>query len=764
MTKPATAETDIRHVPIAHLVLAPENVRKTSPDAAEQKQLEASIRAHGLLENLVARPDAKKGRTQKYAVVAGGRRLLAIQALVDAGDLPKNHAVPCKIAADADGAELSLAENAVRIAMHPADQVVAFAALEATGSTVASIAARFGVSERTVERRLSMGKAAPAVLDAYRADKIDLATLQAFTVTTDHTRQLAVLEQVDGQGYRPTSWQVKRALTENRVPGNASIARYVGADEYEAAGGTISRDLFAEHDQTGSWFEDPALLQQLAHAKLQAAADELATRWKWAIPTVEVQWQDTARYGRVHPVAADPTPDEETEIQRLRDRAEELANINEEDWTDDLDREAESIEPRLEAIDAQINARAVFRPQDIAIAGCIATIASDGTLEVIQGLVRPEDVPAKHDPATVANGADTNPAANPATDASTPVATVPASNVEPPAMTHPVAAPVDPSAKARSDAGVGIGLADDLRAVRNALVKAHLAKNFKAAFDLVVFQVCRTVFCVTYKPTALDITTKQTADRPYLRAADDNFADWSPGEAMLEDRSHLSLDWMEIQDDAESFAALCALSARKKQALFAAAIALTVKGQLAFEHEARPEIEATVARLDIDFAKHVRPIADLYWSRIKKGRILEIARETLGAAWASARSKLKKPDLAAAMEEAFAAGDTPLGITAAIHADALKWTMPGFAAFDTATPDDTADASTADPDSAAVATTDADTAGADTANNEAPAADTSATQPDAVDPDDPTANGHDPEAPPPVANGEDLPAFLQAVH
>ena len=103
--------------------------------------------------------------------------------------------------------------------------------------------------------------------------------------------------------------------------------------------------------------------------------------------------------------------------------------------------------------------------------------------------------------------------------------------------------------------------------------------------------------------------------------------------------------------------------------------------QLAFEHGARPELEATVARLDIDFAKHVRPAADMLWSRIRKDRILDVARLTLGTAWASARSKYKKADLATAMEEAFTAGAPP-------HAAALAWTTPGFAAFDTGGADD----------------------------------------------------------------------------
>ena len=80
-----------------------------------------------------------------------------------------------------------------------------------------------------------------------------------------------------------------------------------------------------------------------------------------------------------------------------------------------------------------------------------------------------------------------------------------------------------------------------------------------------------------------------------------------------------------------------------------------MKGQLAFEPQAGPEPEATIARLEIDFAGQVRPTADMLWLRINKNRILDIARETLGPAWASARAKNKKP--------------------------ALAWTPPGFAAF-----------------------------------------------------------------------------------
>ena len=124
-----------------------------------------------------------------------------------------------------------------------------------------------------------------------------------------------------------------------------------------------------------------------------------------------------------------------------------------------------------------------------------------------------------------------------------------------------------------------------------------------------------------------------------------------------------------------------------------------MKGQLAFEPQARPELEATVARLDIDFAQHVRPTADMLWSRVAKGRILDIARSVLSPAWASARSKNKKPDLAKSMEQAIAAGDPPLGLSAEMHASALSWVPPGFAAFDTGRVEGEADdTATAEPE------------------------------------------------------------------
>ena len=785
------AEPLIREIPLSRLALAPENVRRTPPDPRADAELKASIAALGLLENLIVRADEPEEQdgAERYAVVAGGRRLKAMQALVEDKVLDADHPVPCLVRADGgESGEVSLAENVVRIAMHPADQVVAFTKLVQSGQSVSSVAARFGLSERLVEQRLRLGNAAPELLDAYRADEIDLEVLKAFAVTTDRDRQMAVWEQISGQGYRPSAWQVKRLLTEERVPGATAVARFVGVEAYEAAGGQVLRDLFARDDESGVWFEDPVLLEKLATGKLQAAADELSTRWKWAVPMIEVAWDDTARYGRIEPQPAERTPEERAEIDKLVTRQDELAQLDDDEWTQELLSEAESIETRLDEIEGAVEARAVFRREDLAMAGCIVTIGQDGSMQLIQGLVKPEDMPKPTE------SDDAGPAVGNGHDPETVTHRV---NVPGTSVSTPMAPPKDREAEARKEAGVGIGLADDLRHVRTALVKAYLAGDFTAAFDLMLFQMGRSVFTFGHKGHALDIAFLETADRPTMRMNDAEFETWSPGEAMLADRSGLSLDWLEIEDDGESFAALRALPVPDKKALFAACVARTVKPQLAFEPQARPEFEATVARLDIDFASHVRPTAAMLWSRIAKARILDIARMVFGISWASARSKTKKAALADAMETAFAPGDTPVGLSAGMHASALAWTPPGFAAFDTGRIGDKADeAAAAVETQPAPATTEADSSAepkggaapetaltaetaeataVDECNGHAIPAEAAAqaepgdpgaeaaTAADITGGDDPMppapANGHDP-APDPM----EIPEFLRRVH
>ena len=679
-------ERDISDIPLSRLELSPDNVRKTPADASAFTELKASIAAHGLLENLIARAmEPGADGPGRYAVIAGGRRLAAMQALAAEGALDDDHPVPCRMIGSIVAAEeVSLAENSVRAAMHPADQVEAFRRLADAGSTAAAIAARFGVSERTVEKRLRLGNAAPVLLEAYRAGEIDLDTLMAFAVTTDQARQSAVWETVSQQGYRPGAWQIKRLLTEDRVPATSAIARFVGLEAYEAAGGKIDRDLFAEEDERGIWFDDPDLLNKLAMDSLQAAARELETRWKWAEARLDVDWSATASFGRVRPQPAEPTDEEKAEIERLRTRNDELANMDDDGWTEELVEEAESNETRLDEIEATIEARAIYRREDIAIAGCIATVGNDGELKLIQGLVRPEDMPAREaGDAAAAGHDDTADGEEPFPASMRPHSWLPSLR---PAMRKP--------RRARKRASASV-----LPTICGPSARPSSRASSPATSRRPSISCCSSlpasVFTNGYHDDALDIRAAETPDRPAMRVNDDAFGNTNVGEKHLEiDRAAQKLDWTGLSDD-EAFAELRALPEQDKRTLFASCVARTLKGQLAFEPKARPEVEATVARLDIDFAAAVRGnrdqvwTADLLWSRLRKDRILAIARETLGETWAQAEAKRKKADIAKAMQDAFAHGDgVPAGVTAESRAAAIAWTPPGFRAFDTGAVDD----------------------------------------------------------------------------
>src|SRR5205823_3448090 len=113
----------------------------------------------GLLQNLTVRKNATTGKTKSkaitYEVVAGGRRLAALQSLAKQKKIAKDYAVPCKVVTDS-AEELSLVENTIRQPMHPADQFEAFDRLVRTGLSVEDVAARFGVTALFVSQRLKL--------------------------------------------------------------------------------------------------------------------------------------------------------------------------------------------------------------------------------------------------------------------------------------------------------------------------------------------------------------------------------------------------------------------------------------------------------------------------------------------------------------------------------------------------------------------------------------------------------------------------------
>ena len=137
------------------------------------------------------------------------------------------------------------------------------------------------------------------------------------------------------------------------------------------------------------------------------------------------------------------------------------------------------------------------------------------------------------------------------------------SGIEAPSISPPDTSPGNAEAEARRQAGVGIGLADDLRAIRTAIVKSELACDFEAAFDLLLFQLARSVFTTGYHDDALDIRAAETPDRPAMRVNDDAFGTINVGEKHLKiDRDAQKLDWTGLSD-ADAFSGLRAFRSRQ---------------------------------------------------------------------------------------------------------------------------------------------------------------------------------------------------------
>ncbi|MBT2304023.1 ParB/RepB/Spo0J family partition protein [Variovorax paradoxus] len=253
-------------VPLDKLVLSEANVRRVFNEDGI-RELAALIESHGLLQRLavVAQSDGH------FAVIAGGRRLRAMQLLATEGRWSASQAVECRLHDDARSVEVSLAENSGREAMHPADEMEAFRKLVEDGLTVAQVAGRFGVSTLTVERRLKLARLAPRFIDMYRADEIEPDQLQALALIENPATQEAVWDGLSV--YDRSAWRIKSAVTAEACCADSRLARFVGLEAYEAEGGTVRRDLFASTDDlSGIYLDNPELLQALAMGKLRGLA------------------------------------------------------------------------------------------------------------------------------------------------------------------------------------------------------------------------------------------------------------------------------------------------------------------------------------------------------------------------------------------------------------------------------------------------------------------------------------------------------------
>ena len=660
----------IEMIPLRQLCLSQHNVRTTPASQADDDSLEASIEAHGVRQNLNVLLSGHPEADDAYEVVAGGRRLKALMRLADKDKIDRDtYPVPCLIMGDKDEiAEISLVENVVRADMHPADQVEAFRELHEAGHTVEEIAERFGVTPVTVEKRLRLATVHPDLLQAYRDEELTLEALMAFTVSPDPEAQLRCFKAVEGH-YHVNPRSIRSALLDDKLHGGSAAAQFVGVDAYEAAGGTVTRDLFAQNDEAGIYIDNPQLLKELAIEKLNKVAAELQKEgWKWADVLLEYDYTALAGYGRFHAPEPEPTPEEAAKLEELEEKMgtlHEAYDDNEDDGGDEWDEdEYERLERQHNEITGAIEQRTAFLPEQMAASGVCIYLSHGGTVRAESGLIRPDDAAAAQAVLEVGSNGNGTGTVKPRTKAPS------ASN---------------PDAQRRKDAGLNQALADDLKHIRTSIIKAELATRPLVAVDLLIFQLGRQMLGdrLYYDRRALELSAEVTATHPPPRTNDDGFAQNNPGEARFREIAAALTQrhepWLATKEERtvrECWQAFCEIPENDKQDVLAFCVASMLTNQLGIETGRAVELEAAIERLGPPFAE-VRLSKEVFWNRIPKKAILTTMAETGDEEWADGFKGYKKGELAEHAEAIFRNPDGEV-LSDRAKDRVRRWTPPGF--------------------------------------------------------------------------------------
>ena len=615
-------------IPLDKLVLAQTNVRRLKAGLSIE-ELAEDIARRTLLQSLSVRPirDEAGAETGRYEIPAGGRRFRALQLLVQQKRLAEDAPIPCIVRTEGLAEEDSLAENVQRVALHPLDQYRAFAVLRAQGLGEDEIAVRFFVTPQVVRQRLKLVTASPKLLDLYAADELTLEQLMAFCVSDDHTRQEQVWEAVQ-RGWDREPYHIRRLLTEDTVEAGDRRAVFVGIDAYEAAGGTVLRDLFQQ--DRGGWLQDVALLDRLALEKLEANAGAIrAEGWAWVTVGLDFPYGHTAGLRRLHGEIRPLSEAEQASRDVLRAEYDALVEAHEE--AEDLPEAVEARFGELETAIAAIEERPlVYDPAEIARAGAFVSVGNDGGLRVERGFLRPEDAAAASD-ATDGEGQDRSLAAPgpgrvAATDRGGSGETRDATDGE------------ENDLKPLPDR-----LVVELTAHRTLALRDALANDPDTAFLAVLHALCLSLFRHRASAACLEISAKSatfTMQAPGLAAT-------APARAIEARHAEWARQLPDEPDALWTF--LVGLDHDSRMALFAHCAAQTVNA-VQEPWNRRPEMLVQADRLagavGLDLAASWAPTAETYLGRVSKAHILAAAREARGEAAAQLIDHLRKADMA----------------------------------------------------------------------------------------------------------------------
>jgi len=387
-----TQHATIRTARFCDMVRSKLNVRKKNTDISELKAL---IAAQGLLQNLVGFMQVIDGReTGVIEIVAGGRRLISLGELIAEGVFPDDYAIPYLLVTEDEAVAISLAENSGREDMHPADVYDAMMELSKRGKSVDDIAFLFRLDALTVKKRLKLANIAPRLLDLYRDEQASYDQMQALAITDDHAAQEQAWDSLPNHSRHSSA--LRRLLTAQQVNVRSDrLARYVGVEAFEQAGGVVTRDLFSNAND--GYITDVALLERLALAKLEKQRAKLVKEgFGWVEILPRADHSDLSAFASVRTKRSALTDEQQARVEELDQKIillDDAIELLDEDGDEDEFARLDTERSALNAEQRAINKTCVMiqNADDKALAGAVVTLDDQGNIEVKRDMIRPAD-------------------------------------------------------------------------------------------------------------------------------------------------------------------------------------------------------------------------------------------------------------------------------------------------------------------------------------------------------------------------------------
>ncbi|KAB2739935.1 ParB/RepB/Spo0J family partition protein [Brucella anthropi] len=641
-----------RDIPFNRIRLSDSNVRETDVEAGLDDLTHDIDRREDIVQGINVRAilDADGNETGDFETPAGGRRFRAIARLVEAGRFPADGLVPClvkKADAKTSAVDDSLAENMLRLGLHPLDQFRAFKRMFDDGMTKEEIADAYRTTPRYITQRMRLASVSPALLEVYARNGMPLAMLEAFTVNPDHARQEQVWEAVQ-RSYNVQPWQVRQLLTETTVPTDDKRVRFVGVEAYEQAGGAMLRDLFSEND--GGWLEDVGLLDRLVSEKLKAIADDVAAEgWKWvAVETSHPYGYDNG-LREITGSFADLIDEERVARDALRNEYDDIESEYSEhdELPEEIDRRLGEIEAALEDFEKR---PVIYDPAEVARAGVFISIDRDGEPVIERGYVRPEDEPI----ADAGDGENENAVTAAGNDGDVQRAVITIGG-------QPVETEDD-------DDDDGIKplperLVIELTAHRTVALQEALANNPHVAMTALLHRMVMERYHYSAPTGCLEVSVRHRylssqgsdlADSPSVKAIGERFDAWK---ADLPSDEAALWDWIAALDEASRMALLAHCVSYGVNALYERPNPHSASGVSQHGLDRRLAGADRIARataMDMVLDAGWRPTVENYLGRVTKTQILAAVREGAGERAAQLIDHLKKGDMAKEAERLLA--------------------------------------------------------------------------------------------------------------